>query len=120
MKDYDWIGRELRRSQIEPASEDFYQEVWKRIRTAERASLFSRRDNPIISIGAVCWKAFPIFAALLLVVGWLTWFYPPDFGRHATSAEEIYALDSDVSLSDAGLFYQIVRGGHTSAMEGEQ
>jgi len=118
-KTEDWIGRELNRNRVEPASEDFYQGVWNRIRAAGGTPSVPGLDRSPASLGTACWRALPVFAALLLVIGLYAWVYPPESGNRTMHSAESYVLDSDNSLSDSDLLYQIILSARVSEREAE-
>jgi len=118
-KNEDWIDRELNGSRVEPASEDFYHGVWNRIRSAGNTYSIPGSDRLPVSIGTACWKALPVFAALLLVISLYAWFYPPEPGSRTMHSAESYVLDSDNSLSDTDLWYQVMQSSRISEKEAE-
>ena len=113
----DWIGSELRQPPVEPASEEFYRGVWRRINT-ENPSLSPQKWAPA-SIGLACWRAVPVLSALVLLIALFGWFYPPDFGGQTTISAEAYALDADTAPSNSELFYQIMHETDAAGSEAE-
>jgi len=115
----DWIRRELKQDPLSPASEDFYHDVWTRIRATERGSSIQRPDAPLASIGLACWRAVPVLATLLLIVALYAWFYPPELREQIPASFESYVLDTDDAPSNTDLFYQITHTAHSLKLETE-
>lgn len=110
MKDYrwmEWIHSQLKTDPIEPASDDFYEGVWKRI--GEQESSLSHQGRRFLpdALGAACWKAAPLFAASLLGILLYGWLYPPEMNGR-TSFIESYVCDAGSVPSDGTLMYQIL------------
>lgn len=104
----EWIRRQLQTGPLEPASEEFYEGVWQRIRKqASSLPMHGRRTFPE-ALRTACWQTAPLLAASLLGILLYAWYAPPEMNGPRASAMDSYVWDAALPPSDAALIYQIL------------
>jgi len=111
----EWLRRELARRQVEPASEEFYQGAWRRIRAAGRRE--EAGIGRLALLGAACWRWLPASALLLLIFLLYDAYNPVDVHPDLVGSAESFVVDETPSLSDGALLYQITHSVPVSPAE---
>ena len=112
---HEWVRQEMGRLKIEPASEEFYEGIRRRIHEIQGKQ--RRPVDRLSRLGAACWQSLPVYALLLILVFLYNAFRPVDVQPDVFGMTEAYVVDQDAPVSDNALFYHITHASYSVPAE---